>query len=194
MITTIIFDFAGVLTTEGFRSSLLKKLSPKYSFDNQVFNTRFEEHEEEYMAARIDDKEFWERVCEGLNIPYEDYASAFATAYQLNPAMVTLIEELKKQYRIILFSDNFNLLSQQLRKDPQLAKLFEKMFFSNEMKLTKSNPASFKYILGEIKEIPEKCVFTDDKERKLTAAKELGIKTIHFKNVEDFKKELEAIQ
>jgi putative hydrolase of the HAD superfamily len=193
MVNTIIFDFGGVITIEGFSQGLIKSLKLNYSFDESLFLQRFKKHEEGYMRDEMDSKAFWEKICAGFGIPYEAFASAFVNSYRLNPEMLELIKKLKSKYRIIMLSDNFDILSQKLKSESSLKDLFERMFFSNEIKQIKNHPDAFKYVLNQISEQPENCVFIDDKEKNLIHARSQGIKPIHFKDASTFPNQLESM-
>ena len=107
--------------------------------------------------------------------------------------MLNLIAKLKEKYRIIMLSDNFDILSEKIKKDTRITSLFEKIFLSNEINQIKTHPDSFGYVIESIKELPENCVFTDDKEKNLVHAAKLGLKTIHFRNVPNFVSELSRL-
>jgi putative hydrolase of the HAD superfamily len=194
MIKTIIFDFAGVLTKENFMPVLARLLKANLSIDEEVFKARFKEHEAAYMVDEIGSKVFWERTCQGFDIPYESFTDAFINAYEWNPQMLDLVKKLKEKHKVVLLSDNFDILSEKLRKDKNLTELFEdNIFFSNEIKRAKKNADAFEYVLEKTGETAEECIFTDDKEKNLIHAHALGMKTIHFINIEDFAERLSAL-
>jgi putative hydrolase of the HAD superfamily len=194
MIKTIIFDFAGVLTKENFMPALARLLKANFSIDEEIFRARFKEHEAAYMVDEIDSKIFWKRTCPGFKISYEGFTDAFINAYEWNPQMLDLVKKLKEKYKVVLLSDNFDILSIKLRNDKNLTEIFEdNIFFSNEIKRAKKNVDAFEYVLGKTGEIAEECIFTDDKEKNLIHADALGMKTVHFINVEDFAESLSAL-
>jgi putative hydrolase of the HAD superfamily len=193
MITTIIFDFAGVLTKENFMPVLARLLKAKFFIDEELFKARFQENEDAYMIGAMDSRLFWERTCHGFNITYEDFANTFVNAYEWNPQMLDLVKKLSEKYKVVLLSDNFDILSAKLRKDRNLTELFESIFFSNEIKKPKKNADVFKFISEQLSEQSERCVFTDDKEKNLVHAKNLGMKTIHFTGVENLISSLRAL-
>src|SRR3989338_393605 len=193
MITTIIFDFAGVLTKETLLVGFVKKLQQKFDFDEDLFVKRFHDHEYDYMLALIGPKEFWERLCAGTGIPYDAFKDAFLNSYEFNPEMTEIIKKLKQKYRVFVLTDNYDIIAGKLKADSEFMGLFEKVFFSNEIKLVKTSPEAFQYLLDQIGEQPENCIFTDDKEKNLTPAASLGIKTIHFEEIASFTERLRSL-
>jgi len=193
MIKTIIFDFAGVLTIEGFRKGLIRKLKEKYHFEEELFNTRFLEHEGLYMAGKITAKDFWTEVCDGFNIPFDYFTTSFQNCYELNQQVVEIIESCKKRVKTVLFSDNFDVLSGAIKKDRRISGLFQEMYFSDEMGLIKRNGESYIVLFQSLNENPNNCVMIDDKEQNLLPAKKLGCDTILFTDAENLKKSLAKV-
>lgn len=186
MIKTIIFDWAGVLTTTGFRKGLMDQLQKKFQFDDDLFLKRFAEHEHDYMVGKTSSEEFWQQLCAGMDISFDQFAECFKAAYQWNDELLNLIRKLKSKYAILVLSDNFDLITGQLRSDLKIAGLFDKIYFSNEIKLSKISPEAFHLVLKENNLVPQECLFIDDKERNTAVAAKLGMQTFVYKNFEEF--------
>jgi putative hydrolase of the HAD superfamily len=190
MITTIIFDFAGVVSLRSFFPVVAENLSKKYGVAESDIEQRLRTHVMQYMLGKESTEEFWEKVCEGFDIPYQGFVEIFSSSYGLNPEVIILIKDLKPRYQILLHSDNFNALSQTLRQDPGLEGLFEKMYFSDEIHLIKEDEASFRHVLQDAGKRPEECVFIDDNEINLVAPRNIGIRTVLFKDVNSLREKL----
>jgi len=190
MIDTIIFDFAGVITKEGFLKALISGLKKYFNFDENLLKQRFLDNENVYMSGGMSGEDFWKIICDGFGIQYSEYKQIYTTAFDLNQNVIELIKKLKVKYQIILFSDNFDILSEKLRQDREFINLFHRVFFSNEIGLIKQSPGSFEYVLKEIHKQGEECVFIDDKENNLLPAKKLGISTLQYKNYDKLETDL----
>lgn len=190
MINTIIFDFAGVVTKTNFLPVLIKECEEKLGLDGKEFKRLFIENEEPFMLGQMSCKDFWQIACQGYDIPYEKFAAVFSNAYEINPAMVDLLKKLKEKYLVVMLSDNFDGLAQSIHNNAALAGLFKHIFLSNEIRLAKKTPGCFEHVLKELGKTPDECLFTDDKEENLKPAMALGINTIHFTDVDNFKTEL----
>lgn len=190
MITTIIFDFAGVVSFRNFFPVVAENLSRKYGISEPDIEQRLRTRGTRYILGKESAEEFWQKVCEGLDIPYQGFLEIFSSSYEINPEIVSFIKQLKPKYQVLLHSDNFNALSQTLRKDPGLEGLFEKMYFSDEIHLIKEDEASFRHVLQDVGKKPEECIFIDDKEKNLTAPRNIGMQTLLFKNIDSLKEEL----
>jgi len=190
MIKTLIFDFAGVLTKTRCFPQLSVNLGKQFDTDPSIIEKQLYGNEREYLLGNESTEDFWKESCSELGIPFEDFTNAFKSWYELDIEMLAFIRELKKKYQIILHSDNFEVISSELRENPKLKKLFELMFFSNEIHMNKKNEEAFKHVIAKIDKLPSECIFTDDKELNLVAPAKLGINTIKYENLEQFKKEL----
>ncbi len=194
MITTIVFDFAGVISKRNFFPVVAENLSEKYGIPKEKILENLSKHVSQYILGKESTQEFWKKTCGEFNIPYEEFVNIFCSSYELNFQMIELVKKLKEKYNIFLLSDNFDALSKTLRKDDRLDGLFEKMYFSDEMHFIKEDEKAFYYMLNDTSKKAEECLFVDDKEMNLVEAKKIGMKTILFKDIEEFKKDLLNLQ
>ncbi len=192
-IKAVIFDFAGVLTTNRCWPGLAEKLSKKLSIDKTLIQERLYSKEDPLLLGNQTTKDFWEKNMKDIKIPLDAFLEEFASWYELNQETLDLAKFLKKSFKVVIFSDNFDAATPSIRKDPALKGIFEEMFFSNEMHLMKPQEESFKQVLKELGLNPEECVFIDDKEKNMLHPKNLGIHPIVFKSIGQVKQELEAL-
>ncbi|MBT3408756.1 HAD-IA family hydrolase [Candidatus Woesearchaeota archaeon] len=190
MINTIIFDFAGVIAKTKYFPQLALNLGKQFNIDPKVIEKQLYGNESEYLIGKESTENFWKNSCSKLGIPLDDFIHAFKTWYKLDLELLNFIKELKKHYQIILHSDNFEVVSSNLRENQKLKEVFEQMFFSDEIHMNKRNVEAFKHVICKIDKSPSDCIFTDDKEANLVAPAQIGIKTIKYENLEQFKKEL----
>ena len=190
MIKTLIFDFAGVLTKGRCFPQLAINLGKQFNIDPSIIEKQLYGTENEYLLGNESTEDFWKNSCSELGIPFDDFTNAFKSWYELDSEILAFIKELKKNYQIILHSDNFEVISSDLRENQKLKELFELMFFSNEMHMNKRDEGAFKHVIAIINKSPSECIFTDDKEKNLVAPAKVGLNTIKYDNLEQFKKEL----
>jgi len=72
-------------------------------------------------------------------------------------------------------------------------KLFDVIAYSYEDKISKPHPNSFLGVLQRLNAKPEECIFIDDNEKNIDAAKVLGIKGILFTTAKDLEGDLKKI-
>lgn len=104
------------------------------------------------------------------------------------------IKELKEKGYQVLFLSNFS--EKVLRECSHVMDFLPHTdggVFSFKVHLIKPDAAIYEEILKQYNLIPEECVFIDDTFPNITAAENLGIHGIHFKNREQAVAELEAL-
>ena len=176
-----------------YKNIINENLIKKYNIPKEKILENLSTQVMQYVLGNESTEEFWEKTCKEFNIPYDDFVDIFSLAYELNLEMIELIKKLKEKYDIFLLSDNFNALSQVLRKEENLKDLFLKMYFSDEMHLIKEDEKVFLYMLEDTGKKAEECVFIDDKEMNLVEPKKIGMQTILFEGIEAFKKDLASL-
>jgi putative hydrolase of the HAD superfamily len=183
MVKAIILDFGGVLATRGCWPALAEKFSAKFGIDEQSILNHLYGPEKPLLRGKQSTVEFWEQNLRGLGILFDEFEKSFVHWYELNQDVLKLAKELKKKFKVFVFSDNFDAATPSIRADPEM-KIFDKMFFSNEMHKIKQDAGAFEEVLEKIKIKPEDCVFVDDNKENFSRAKELGIKCVLFNGIE----------
>ncbi len=190
---TIIFDFAGVLTYSKCFPQIAEDLGKKYGIDSAVIQESLYGAEKDYLLGKESTEDFWHNSCGKLGISFADFSYAFKNWYVWNEELLSYLEALGNDYEIVLHSDNFEVISEDLRDNERLKKLFDYMVFSNEIGFNKAQKEAFEYTLEKINKVAGECVFTDDKAKNLVAPKSLGIETVLYKNFDQFKVDLEKL-
>jgi len=194
-IKAILVDFGGVLFTPGTRLFYKEHMKPLGVTEEQFKGIFYAKAElgRGYRLDKIDEKTFWEHALKKLNLDVnpKEYAEKWHSCFRINEELRDFLIGLKKKGYLILGATN-NIIerSSYLEKKYSFAKDFDKIYFSFKTGKIKPDADYFEHILGDLKLKPEECVFIDDQEKNLIPARELGIKTILFEDVEQFKKEL----
>jgi len=100
---------------------------------------------------------------------------------------VKFLEGLKAKYRTFLLSNtnkiHYDHYQRKFRKTygyPSLDSLFEKAYYSFQLKLYKPDPAIFEFVLNDKGLNPAETLFIDDFQANIEAAKILGLQVIHL--------------
>jgi len=193
MITTIIFDWGGVLTDGTHTSSIVKLLEKIYGISLQNFyediNNMMRALDRDTMSSEVAASNLSKMV--GSEISCEKLFSIFEKAINPNKELIRFIPKLKEKYRLLVLSNNNEPTVKGLRKEHKdMLDLFDKIYFSFEYKIAKPNRKFFELPLKELKLKPEECIFIDDKQRNIDAAEKIGLKGILFKNNDQLKQNL----
>jgi putative hydrolase of the HAD superfamily len=68
--------------------------------------------------------------------------------------------------------------------------IFDHIFISAELRLSKPDPAIFQAVIDELKQDPSELIFVDDFMENILAARDAGINAIHFQNPDQILAEL----
>ena len=73
-------------------------------------------------------------------------------------------------------------------------KIFDKMFFSNQMHLAKPDALAFQEVLKKLKVKPSEALMVDDRAENIQAAKALGMRGIVYKDAASFAKQIKKYE
>ena len=194
-IKNIIFDFGGVilnidyqLTVEAFKEIGFDNFENVFSkaSQNQLFDN--------LEIGLINPQEFRDGIRKISKRNFSDERIDYAwnkIILDLPEKRILLLKELKTKYRTYLLSNtnkiHYDLYITYLQKYgyKDFNEIFEKAYFSHEIKMRKPNKEIFEFVLAEQQLIPEETLFIDDSIQHINSAKNSGILTYHLTNNED---------
>ena len=186
-IKNLIFDLGGViiLSEDVDFSEFDDKFSLPEGSTEKVVRSCFEKEE---IIEDFDVREYLKENFSHL-ISFEEYNEVINAIYRnekMNKELVNWIERKKDNYTISLLTNNTSSLDKVLKEKFQIEYLFDFIFNSADIGMVKPNPEIYKHALEKTKTEPKNCLFVDDSERNVKAAKKLGIKAVLFQNNNDF--------
>ncbi len=184
-ITTIIFDFGGVLINldldrciNRFKELGVRDFEDKLSnFGQKGFFLQFEKGE-------IGIVEFCDEVQKLTNTPlsHQQIIDAWCLFLVDIPAYkIDILLKLKQSFRLLLLSNTNPLhievsaVNEFARYGLKINDVFDKCYYSYEMKMAKPDTEIFEALLHDAKVNPEECLFLDDGFKNIEQAKKLGI-------------------
>lgn len=192
MITTIIFDFGGVLFTNGtkrFISAIAKRYNLSEETVKNVIDGEIGSH---YREAKISRDEFWAQVISHLQLTENanTLEQEWIDGYELIQGTMDIIEELSKKYSLYYLSDNVKERVDALNTKYKFTRLFKGGIFSHEVGVRKPHPDIYQFALNLTKSKPEESIYIDDKPPFLIPAQKLGLMTFAFTSPEQLKLDL----
>jgi glucose-1-phosphatase len=143
----------------------------------------------QYETGLLDDESFRVQVRQLLkNDAWADEVidTAWNTVLlDLPVERVARIQELKADYRLFLLSNTSPIHIRRVNSVltklnlPTLEQLFERVFYSYEVRLAKPSPDIYRHVLAEAGLVAEETAFFDDNAANIQAAAELGIQAVH---------------
>ena len=194
-IRNIIFDLGGVLLNINPLLSLIKFAAISKTDPEELKNRLASERIfEKFDTGALNPDRFRAELCRIMNYQASDAEIDDAWNILLldfPPERVELLKQLRKNYRIFLLS-NTNIIHFRKYTDDfyekygtPMADLFEKMFLSYEIGIHKPDAGIYTYVLQNAGLKAEECIFIDDLEANVAAARTLGMSGIQIANDKD---------
>lgn len=140
-----------------------------------------------FESGAIDEHEFRNGIRMAFNKEWDDewIDNVWNTLLLTIPReRITLLKKLRKDYKLYLLSNtnsiHFKVVKEIFKKDhPEdtFLGLFDEVFLSHEIGLRKPENKIYEKVLQEIGAEPHQCIFFDDLQENLNAAKEVGLHT-----------------
>lgn len=188
-IKNLLFDFGGVI------------LDIDYNAVRQAFEVlgmkdvkAFYQHEDHGRLVMnmekgvISENDFRDAIINELpeKISYRDFDAAWnAILKTVPPQRVRLLENLAKEFNLYLLS-NTNIIHYRKYNDEfeqsygkSLTSLFEKAYFSHEIKMRKPSEDIFTFVVKDAGIAPGQTLFVDDSELNISAAERVGLQTLY---------------
>jgi len=194
MIKAVLFDFGGVLAEEGFKQGL-KVIGKERGFNPEDFYNSTAElvYQTGYVSGTSGEHSFWEAVRKKTGVKEDDEVlrEEILKRFKLRPEMMQMVDRLKSSgLTVAILSDQTNWLDELDRRTP-FHDHFDHVFNSFHLKKTKRDPSIFRHVCAVLGVHPEEVVFVDDNPGNIERASSQGLRTIHFKGVSEFRKEIE---
>ena len=189
-ITTVIFDFGYVLSLPP-QPSDYQRLAELAGMDGETFEEIYWGQRADYDRGVIDGPTYWRRVAAiaGKQLTPERIDSLIAYDIAIwmraNPVMMEWVRGLKRGGMKIAVLSNMPIeISRHMRQHAPWFSEFDYVCFSAEVHLAKPEAAIFHACLKIVQSKPEECLFIDDREENVEAARALGMRALRFESVQ----------
>jgi putative hydrolase of the HAD superfamily len=195
-IQNIIFDLGGVFIEIDYPKTERAFIELGVTNFNEFYNQHHaSDLFEKLETGKVSPEEFYQAFREKTEtiLPDDEIKTAWnAMLGKFYPEHLKLLEEVRHQYKIYLFS-NTNIVHydafQKIYRDQTGNKNFDDYFitayYSHDLGLRKPYPEAFKAVLKKENLVAEETLFVDDTFKNIEGAKEAGLQTIHLKHAED---------
>lgn len=186
MIKTVIFDLGGVLVRTD-NPEPRQQLAERFGMTYDDLSALVYGCESAELATRgaITAEVHKETVLEELGLPagtFSEFGEEFWAGDSLDKHLVDFIQNLQGEYTTALLSNAWDDLRPLLVNQWQIDGIFDHIFISAELLLSKPDLAIFQVVIDELKQDPSELIFVDDFLENIVAARDAGINAIHFQN------------
>jgi len=188
-ITTVLFDYGGVLAEEGFALGLAA-IAKENGLDPAPFFHAATEaiYACGYVTGKSTEQNYWQMIRSQTGIRGEDRAltEAILSRFILRPKMLAAVRALRKQgLNPVILSDQTDWLDRLNQRQPFFQE-FSRVFNSYHLGKTKREPSLFSDVLTALTVEPGQTFFVDDNQGHIERATALGLQTHLFQSEELF--------
>ena len=192
-IESVIFDWGGVLIDDP-APGLMRYCAQALSVTKDDYIRTHDKFAADLQKDLISEDMFWERICGELDVPRPKadslWVDAFKAVYVPREDMFSLAARLRKNgYKTALLS---NTEAAAMQYFYQLSAFggFDVLVFSCAEGTRKPEKKIYELTIRRLGSQPGQSVFIDDKPEYINGAKEAGLNTILFENINQLKNAL----
>lgn len=194
-IKSVIFDWGGVLIDDP-NPGLMQYCANVLKVSKENYIKAHIKFADGFQKGAIGEDEFWGKICRELNVPKTNisslWAEAFEAAYVQRDDMFSMAAWLRENgYRTAVLSNTEVPAMQHFHK--QRYDMFDVSVFSCHEGVKKPDREIYELMLEKLGSHPEQAIFIDDKQEYIDGAKEIGINTILFQDINQVKGELNRL-
>ena len=195
-IKSVIFDWGGVLIDDP-APGLMQYCAEALGVSKENYIKAHSKFAEDFQKGLISEDIFWERVCSELNVlkpkAHSLWTDAFKAAYVPREDMFSVAALLQENgYRTAVLS---NTEAPAMRYFHQLRyNMFDVLVFSCAERIRKPERKIYELTVEKLGSQPAQSVLIDDKPEYIDGAKQAGLNTIIFRNIEQVKNELARLR
>ncbi len=191
-IETIIFDFGGVVIDIDPQITVKKLQELGFEDVSKFQSSEFiDDIVRKFERGIFTPEMFRERIRAFLELDITDQQiddAWNALIYDIPAERIEILEQVKKNYKMLLLSNSNEIHYDLYVRDLQLRfgyrefdELFHKAYFSFDTHLSKPDSEAYEFIMYQHDLNPAKTLFIDDNEENIKTAKSLGLKTYLLK-------------
>lgn len=186
MIKAIIFDFAGVIATEGY--SLWAKEKKVQGIE--ATSTYFHDISNKLDRGDITREEFTQDLEKKVGTKSSLIWGEMFKKIKINQELLSIIIKLKKNYKIGLLTNYNHLWMNELFSIYKLDKYFDSRVISSLHSVIKPEKKIYEISLNMLKIKPEEAIFFDDRQRNIEGGERIGIKSFLYTSNSNLIKDL----
>lgn len=192
----IVFDIGSVVT-KPHKILASDALSKYYKIDVDEFLEAMFKKWDERQTGKISMKDYYKSVATRLKIKdikgFEKIWKYLMEKHiEPNKIMRSIIKNLKKNYKIIAFT-NVSKDAEKIRIKKGIYDNFDIKLISCNVGMKKPNEDFYKLLIERSNLKSDELIFIDDSEVNLLTAQKFGINTIYFKNAGQLREDLKKL-
>ena len=198
-IHVVLFDIGGVIV-KWKDEWLYKDVAKKFGLSEVLLINEGKKELSNLRLGKISEPEMWQRI--GAKINSEELSNIkeslihdiFKSRISVDESIFAIIKQLQKKNIKIGILSNTTLVTHTIVEELIDMSYFNYQFLSYRIGWEKPDEKIFKYVTEQLPYSKEEILFIDDKISNVNAAKEFGIKAIHFTDTSQFIADLNSLE
>ncbi|MCH7493121.1 HAD family phosphatase [bacterium] len=184
-VSAILFDFGGVINN--MRWDVARELEEKHGLERSTIVRTLYDNDEWRLAqiGKADPADYREaghrRLEEAAGTSLPPLHQQWRDSWALIDENLDLIRNLRSGYRLAILSNADKNLVGRLRDGLGIFDLFDTVVCSADVGVAKPDPRIYELTAERLELPPADCVFIDDAEGNVTAAREVGMAAVHYR-------------
>lgn len=195
-VTALFWDVGGVILSNGWDRGARLAAAKKFGLDWEELQDRHELASPAFETGRITLHTYLERIVFYRKRPFtkEEFTDFIFAQSEEFPESRAVLSSVAASGKYLLATINNEALELNERRiqEFQLRREFKAFFSSCFLGIRKPDEGIYKVALEVTQRKPEECLFIDDRELNLECAQQLRMRTIHYQDAAQLRRELAA--
>ena len=198
-VQVILFDIGGVILKWKDRW-LYNNVAKRFGLSELLLANECKKELPNLRLGKISEQEMWQKIGKQINskeltnIKGSLIYDVFKARIRIDNSIFVIIKQLqKKNIKMGILSNTTSVMHSVVEKLIDMS-YFDYQFLSFGIGLEKPDEKIFEYVTGQMPYSKEEILFIDDRLSNVNAAKEFGIKAIHFTNTFQFIADLNKLE
>ncbi len=198
-IHVVLFDIGGVIV-KWKDEWLYKDVAKKFGLSEVLLVNEGKKELSHLRLGKISEPEMWQRIGAKINskelsnIKESLIHDIFKSRISIDESIFTIIKQLQKKNIKIGILSNTTLVTHSIVEELIDMSYFDYQFLSYRIGREKPDEKIFEYVTEQLPYSKKEILFIDDKISNVNAAKEFGIKAIHFTDTSQFIADLNSLE
>jgi putative hydrolase of the HAD superfamily len=193
-ITTLFWDMGGVLLTNGWDRAARHRAVEQFHLDGEEFEDRHELLLDAFETGEATLAEYMHRTVfyRKRNFTEQEFKDFLFAQSEPLPGALEFLGELAatKRYLIAALNNESAEINEYRIQKFDLRKYFAAFLSSCYLGLRKPDAGIYEKALSITQRMPNECLFVDDRALNLECARELGMQTIHCRNLKQMREDM----
>jgi putative hydrolase of the HAD superfamily len=195
-VTAIFWDVGGVILSNGWDRAARADAAKKFGIDWEEFQDRHELASPAFETGRITLDTYLQRTIfyrkrSFTREEFTDFIFAQSEEYPESRAVLSDVAACGKYLQATINNEPLELNEHRIHQF-DLRREFKAFFSSCYLGVRKPEERIYHVALAVTQRNPDECLFIDDRELNLESARQLNMRTIHFQNAAQLRRDLVA--